>query len=75
MQTRRSSFIEALVNVLIGYSISFTANALVLPHFGFDITVAQNLQIGLIFTVISIVRSYAIRRWFNSFIRRVADAT
>lgn len=72
MQTRRSSFIEALINVVIGYGISFMANALVLPHFGFHITVTQNLLIGLIFTIISIVRSYCIRRWFNSYIQRIS---
>ena len=73
MQTRRSSFIEALINVVIGYGISFTANALVLPHFGFHITVSQNLLIGLIFTIISIARSYCIRRWFNSYIVRLSQ--
>lgn len=73
MQSKRSSFIEALVNVVIGYWVSFAANALVLPHFGFNITLSQNLMIGFIFTLISIVRSYCIRRWFNSYIVRLAN--
>lgn len=72
MQTKRGSFIEAVVNVVLGYWISFTANALVLPYFGFHITTKQNLQIGVIFTVISLVRSYVIRRYFNKYIVRIA---
>lgn len=70
-QSRRGSFIEACVNVLIGYGISFTANALVLPLFGFNITMMQNLQIGVIFTGISVARSYLVRRYFNAKIQRM----
>lgn len=64
--------IEAVINVLIGYSISFAANALILPMYGFNISMTQNLSIGAIFTVISIVRSYIIRRYFNKLILRAA---
>lgn len=74
MQTRLSSFYEALINVVIGWSINFTANAIVLPLIGFDITVSQNLLIGTIFTVISLVRQYIIRRWFNKRITNAAIA-
>lgn len=71
-QTRLGSFIEAWINVLIGYWINFGANLLVLPLFGFNVTVTQNLGIGAIFTVISVVRSYAIRRWFNARLHALA---
>lgn len=67
-QSKKSSAREALMNIAIGYSISFIGNYLVLPEFGHPITVLQNIQIGLIFTVISIVRSYMIRRYFNDII-------
>lgn len=67
-QSRRSSAREALLNIAIGYTISYAANATVLPMFGFTITHAQNFQIGIIFTAISIVRSYLIRRYFNHLI-------
>lgn len=65
-QTRLGSFIEAWVNVLIGFGINWIANLLILPLFGFDITGVQAFNMGLIFTVISVARSYAIRRWFNA---------
>lgn len=66
-QTRLGSFIEAWINVAIGFCINFAANLLILPAFGFtSLTVAMNVYLGLIYTVISVVRSYAIRRWFNA---------
>ena len=64
-QTRTGSLIEAVANVAIGFGISFAANAFVLPIYGYHITPGHNLQIGLIFTVISVVRSYSVRRLFN----------
>jgi uncharacterized membrane protein (DUF485 family) len=71
-QTRLGSLIEAVVNVLIGFGINFAANLLVLPLFGFNVSPGQAFGIGLIFTVISIARSYAIRRWFNAHLQRMA---
>ena len=71
-QTKTSSFIEACINVVIGFSINMAANALILPLVGFHITAAQNLFIGVLYTVISVARSYVIRRWFNARIHRAA---
>lgn len=73
-QTRLGSFIEAIINVLIGFGINFTANMLIFPMFGFHITHGANLALGLIYTVISVVRSYAVRRWFNARLHRLASA-
>ena len=73
-QTKLGSFIEAWANVFLGFGINFTANILILPHFGFtSLTLTTNFIIGLIYTVISVVRSYAIRRWFNARLRDVAE--
>ena len=65
-QSKLGSFIEAWFNVLIGFGINFSANLLILPMFGFNITLSDNLFIGMLYTVISVARSYAIRRWFNA---------
>ena len=59
------SFVESWTNVLIGWSINFIANLLILPRFGFDLTIKKNLALGTIYTLISLARSYCIRRWFN----------
>ena len=66
MQSKRQSLIETLTNVGIGWFISFIANMLVLPLFGYNINLTDGLLISIIFTIISIVRGYVVRRWFNS---------
>lgn len=72
-QTRLSSFIEAWTNVFIGFWINFAMNLLILPAVGLPMpTLSQNLGIGLFFTVVSVARSYAVRRWFNARISRWA---
>lgn len=66
-QTRLGSFIEACINVLIGFWINFFANLVILPAFGFtSLTAKTNFLIGIAYTLVSVVRSYVIRRWFNA---------
>jgi hypothetical protein len=71
-QTRLGSFIEAWINVAIGFGINFAANLFILPLIGFHISVGQNLFIGVLYTIVSVVRSYCIRRWFNNRIHLAA---
>ena len=66
MQSKKQSLIETLTNVGIGWFISFIANMLVLPLFGYNINLTDGVLISIIFTVISIIRGYVVRRWFNS---------
>lgn len=69
-QSKTGSLVEALTNVAIGYSINLGANMVVLPAFGYRVTLHDAIGIGIVFTVISIVRSYVLRRWFNAMIVR-----
>ena len=65
-QTVKGSLAEATANIAVGFGVNFTANLLILPLFGFtSLSVSKNLAIGLLYTVISLVRSYVLRRWFN----------
>lgn len=73
LQTRLGSMIEAFINVAIGFAINFVANLLILPLIGFHITAGQNLFIGVLYTIISVCRSYAIRRWFNGRLHAAAE--
>jgi hypothetical protein len=73
-QTRLGSLIEAVINTCIGFSINFTANMFIFPMFGFNISPGANFALGLIYTVISVVRSYCIRRWFNAKLHGMAQA-
>jgi hypothetical protein len=72
-QTKLGSLIEAIANVVLGFSINFVANILVLPLFGFAVSAGQAFGIGLVFTIISIARSYIIRRWFNARLHRLSQ--
>lgn len=65
-QTKLGSFAEAWVNIFVGFGISFICNMVVLPWFGFHVSAKQAFDIGLIMTVVSLVRSYLLRRLFNS---------
>ena len=64
-QTKLGSFIEAWANIVVGFGINFFANMAILPLFGFKVSAGSAFEIGLIFTVISLVRSYVLRRRFN----------
>ena len=65
-QSRLLSLVESLANVLVGYGVAVVTQMLVFPLFGLAVTVTENLLIGLIFTVVSIVRSYILRRGFEA---------
>tara|TARA_R100000951_G_C2587597_1_gene163927 strand:+ start:50 stop:256 length:207 start_codon:yes stop_codon:yes gene_type:complete len=65
MQTKRRSLIEAVTNVLIGYLVAVISNLIVLPLFGYQVSLFDGFAIGIVFTVISLIRSYIIRRAFN----------
>ncbi len=71
-QTKLGSLYESLINIIIGWSINFTANMLIFPHFGWAISVEQNIWLGTIYTLISLIRSYVIRRWFNAKLHAIA---
>ncbi len=59
--------LEAFANVAVGYAVAVTSQMLVFPLVGIiGVEFHMNLLIGAIFTVISLVRSYILRRWFNS---------
>ena len=67
MQSKKGSLIETLVNIAIGITIGFISNIIVLPAFGYNVSLSDGMAISLIFTVISLVRSYTIRRIFNKY--------
>lgn len=66
MQTRLGSFAEAWANIAIGFAINYAANLIILPMFGFaSLTPGKNFAIGVLYTGISLARSFVLRRWFN----------
>ena len=65
MQTKFQSLIESTVNILIGYFTALFSQLLIFPLFDINISIQDNLLIGLYFTLISLIRSYLVRRYFN----------
>lgn len=65
MQSKTHSIIESVVNVLIGYFVALASQLIIFPMFGIYVTIKDNMFIGLWFTVISIARSYVLRRIFT----------
>jgi hypothetical protein len=76
MQTRRQSLIEAIVNIISGMVISFSISFLftiLSPYialylysgFSFHTSIAGNIIVTITLTVVSIIRSYFWRRYFN----------
>lgn len=65
MQSKKQSLLEAFVNIAIGYSVAITSQILIFPMFGIHIALVDDLIIGLYFTAISVVRTYAVRRYYN----------
>jgi hypothetical protein len=70
-QTKLESLLEVCVNVAIGWVVALITQLVVFPLYGINVTVADQLGISVVFTVISIVRSYIIRRWFNAGIHKL----
>ncbi len=63
-QPRRMSLIEAVTNVVVGYVLAVATQIVVFPWFGLQPSLGDNLAIGAIFVILSLIRSYLLRRLF-----------
>ena len=64
-QSRGLSLIEAITNTVVGYILAVATQFAVFPYFGLQVGFLENLWLGLIFTCVSVLRGYALRRVFN----------
>ena len=65
-QSRLMSLIEAMANVVVGLLVAVATQVVVFPILGLQATLGQNLKLALVFTGVSIGRSYALRRLFEA---------
>ena len=72
-QSRTMSLVESVANVVLGYGIAVAGQMLLFPAFGMHMTMAQNLKLAGAFTIISICRSFALRRLFEAIRMRVDE--
>ena len=71
MQSKLDSFIEAWLNVLIGFGISVLANFVIFPWVGITASTTQVLLVGLFMTGVSVARSYIVRRFCNKHLTNI----
>jgi hypothetical protein len=60
------SLIEAIANVAVGFAIALLTQILVFPLFGLQVSLAENLAIGSLFTLASLCRLFVLRRVFEA---------
>lgn len=65
-QSRLGSLTEAVTNVAVGYGVAIATQCVVFPWFGLEASAGEHFAIAGIFTVVSLIRSYALRRVFNA---------
>jgi hypothetical protein len=67
------SLAEAVANVAVGFGLAVVTQPTVFPCFGMRLSMPENLAVGAIFTAVSIVRSYCLRRLFEALRVRATD--
>ena len=70
MQSKKNSVLEVFLNYLSGFIIAWLLTLTVLPYYGYQATPKEGFQITIIFTIVSIIRTYIWRRLFNYFLKR-----
>lgn len=65
MQRKRISLVESVASTAIGFSVAFATQLVVFPIFGWNPPIESNLTIAAIFTAVSLIRGYYVRRLFN----------
>ncbi|UOF77842.1 hypothetical protein [Bacteriophage sp.] len=65
MQTRLLSAVETVTSTGVGFALSLGVAHLTFPLFGFQSSVKSEFWITCIFTIVSLLRGYVLRRLFN----------
>jgi len=65
-QTRLMSLAETIVGVVCGFLVAMTLwRVIVTPYLDIPVSYEKNFMVTTLFTVVSIVRTYTVRRIFN----------
>ena len=70
MQSKKHSLVESITNTFIGFFVSLLIQVVLYPIMDIPVTFGQNILITMIFTIVSIIRGYVIRRWFNRTVKK-----
>lgn len=64
-QSRLCSLAEAVTNVIAGFMVALVGQQIILPLFGIEVSLAAHVGIAALFTLLSLLRSYGLRRLFD----------
>lgn len=65
-QSMKMSFVESMVSTAIGFATSFAGNVIIFHVMDKHISNTENFWVTVFFTVLSLTRSFLVRRWFNA---------
>lgn len=65
-QSRSASLFETLTSTVMGFILSVAVQRALFPAMGHDFAFAENMVVASVFTAISILRGYTVRRVFNT---------
>lgn len=71
-QSKLGSLYEVLINIGIGFVLAYILGHFLYPYYGMKVSPATNFMVTFWFTVLSIIRSYVIRRFFNARLHKLA---
>ena len=66
--SRKKSLVETSLDIFLGFLMFLPVNYFVLPLFAepiADHSLLTAIQIGMIFSTISLIRKFTLRRWFE----------
>ena len=69
-QSRTHSALETTASTAIGFAVSWAATPWILAAFGYTAGAATAFGITAVYTLLSLVRGYVVRRAFNRLHRR-----
>ena len=65
-QTRQASAVEALTGTIVGFLLAIWVQRLLFPALGHDLALAENALVASVFSLLSVLRGYCLRRLFNA---------
>jgi flagellar motor component MotA len=69
-QSRLMSLVEAIANVVVGMIVAVATQIVAFPTLGVQASLGQNVRLALVFTIVSIGRSFLLRRLFEAAVMR-----
>ena len=68
-QSKIESLIESIINTSLGFLVALITQILIYPIFGIEVSFGDQTLLALIFTSVSLVRGYVVRRYFNTYFK------